>query len=54
MINFLWHVVGIVVILGIGVGFSTKIKDWIKGIPAEARAELQKAENAIRLKFAAK
>lgn len=54
MRNFLWHVVGVVVVFGGGVGFAQYVKDFLKGIPAEVRAELQKAETAARAKLAGK
>lgn len=30
-----------------GVMYSTQIKDWVKGIPAAARAEITKLEDEI-------
>lgn len=36
----------------LGVVFSTKIKDWFKGIPGDVRKGLNDVENAVRAKLA--
>lgn len=37
----------------VGVVYGQQVKDWLKGIPAQARAEIQKYEDAIIAKVKA-
>ena len=42
---------GVAVAFVLGVLFSTKIKDWFKGIPSDVRAGLNQVETAVRAKL---
>jgi hypothetical protein len=43
----------VVVAFILGVLFSTKIKDWFKGIPTDVRKGLTQVETAVRAKLSA-
>jgi hypothetical protein len=47
MLQFLCWIAGCGVSATLGVIFSQKIKDWVAGIPAHARAEINKLETAV-------
>ncbi len=44
---------GVLAAFVLGVLFSTKIKDWFKGIPTDVRAGLTGVEAAVRAKLTA-
>jgi hypothetical protein len=44
---------GVAVAFVLGVLFSTKIKDWFKGIPSDVRAGLNQVETAVRERLTA-
>lgn len=47
MRTFLCWLAGCGLSLTVGVVFATQIKDWVKGIPAHARAEIAKLEAEV-------
>src|ERR1017187_3601466 len=46
-------VASVAVAFVLGVLFSTKIKDWVKGIPSDVRAGLTQVETAVQAKLKA-